>query len=204
MIAVFSDLHGNASALREALPEIQKADYVFCLGDTVGYRRHPEEAVRLVREVCDGVLQGNHDAAATGQLDDFWEMIPDWLARSLDDVQSLPDELFEWLAVLQPSALWENKEAVHGTLRDPLMEFLEPGASAQEHLAMQKTKVSLAGHTHLPLALSSRSVFWPNPETSELRLGDTAWALNPGSLGVSSKQQTWMEIDEEVVRWRFL
>ena len=204
MIAVFSDLHGNAAALREALPRMEAAEKIFCLGDTVGYRRHPEAAVRLVRETCHEVLQGNHDAAATGAFPEFLEMIPSWLGATLQDVEELPQELWEWLAALRPQATWGDLEAVHGTFRDPLMEFLEPGTVAQEHLREQSGRVSLAGHTHLPLAISSGGVFYPSPQTPELHLGRSAWALNPGSLGIQSSQQSWLELHDDMARWHFL
>jgi len=48
-LAIFSDIHGNITALREVLRDIDRenVDKRFCLGDLVGYGPHPNE-VKLV------------------------------------------------------------------------------------------------------------------------------------------------------------
>ncbi len=62
-IAIISDIHGNLEALKTTLEDIQKRniDKIFCLGDIVEKGHHPEECVKLVRENCEVVVQGNCD-----------------------------------------------------------------------------------------------------------------------------------------------
>lgn len=62
-IAIISDIHGNLEALKTTLADIQKRkiDQIFCLGDIVEKGHHPEECVKLVRENCEVVVQGNCD-----------------------------------------------------------------------------------------------------------------------------------------------
>jgi len=62
-IAIISDIHGNLEALKTTLEDIKKRniDKIFCLGDTVAKGYHAEECVKLVRENCEVVLQGNCD-----------------------------------------------------------------------------------------------------------------------------------------------
>lgn len=62
-IAIISDIHGNLEALKTTLEDIKKRniDKIFCLGDTVGKGYHAEECVKLVRENCEVVVQGNCD-----------------------------------------------------------------------------------------------------------------------------------------------
>ena len=62
-IAIISDIHGNLEALKTCLEDIKKRniDKIFCLGDTVEKGHHPEECVKLVRENCEVVVQGNCD-----------------------------------------------------------------------------------------------------------------------------------------------
>ncbi|MHA1445029.1 MAG: metallophosphoesterase family protein, partial [Candidatus Hodarchaeales archaeon] len=65
-IAIFSDIHGNLEALKAVEKDIKSKndlDLVVCLGDIVGYYPHPVECIKIVREMCDIVIQGNHDAA---------------------------------------------------------------------------------------------------------------------------------------------
>ena len=62
-IAIISDIHGNLEALKTALIDMKnrKVDKVFCLGDIVEKGCHGEECVKLVRENCEVVVQGNCD-----------------------------------------------------------------------------------------------------------------------------------------------
>ncbi|PYI54417.1 metallophosphoesterase family protein [Paenibacillus flagellatus] len=66
-IAVISDIHANLPALRAVLADIDRRNIrrIFCLGDLVGKGPHPSEAVDLVRERCEVVLQGNWDHKMT-------------------------------------------------------------------------------------------------------------------------------------------
>jgi predicted phosphodiesterase len=203
MIAVFSDIHGNEEHLRAVLSEMHSVGAILCLGDLVGYRRHPQATVHLVRENCSATLLGNHDAAATGQLDAFLERLPFWLRRTLDDVEDLPSDLFQWLATRPPGGVWREMEIVHGTLRDPLMEFLEPGPAAESHFTLQRQRISLAGHTHRPLALSPEGAFLPRRGSPECDISSGRWALNPGSLGLR-RGASWMELGTDYARWHFL
>jgi len=69
--AVISDIHSNLEALTEVLRavEAQKVDRVVSLGDIVGYGASPNECCRLVRNVAEVTLLGNHDAAVAGRMD---------------------------------------------------------------------------------------------------------------------------------------
>lgn len=213
MIALFSDLHAHGAALEKVLPEMSRSEAILCLGDTVGYRKDPGTTLALVRDNADLVLMGNHDAAATGQFDAFLELIPPWLGDTLEEVASVDPMLFEWLATRPRRALWGQLELVHGSFRDPLMEFLVPGQVAMKHLAQQQEKISCVGHTHKPLAIGmideEQKVFLPSKKNPTLDLSKLdKWVLNPGSLGVKGKGQgpSWMslDLDSGMARWHFL
>lgn len=62
-IAVISDVHGNLEALKATLKDIQKRniDKIYCLGDTLAKGVHPKECIKLIKENCEIVLQGNTD-----------------------------------------------------------------------------------------------------------------------------------------------
>lgn len=62
-IAIISDIHGNLEALTTCLADIKKRniDKIFCLGDIVMKGYHVEECVKLIRENCEVVVQGNCD-----------------------------------------------------------------------------------------------------------------------------------------------
>lgn len=62
-IAIISDIHGNVPALETVLGDIRQRGIkrIFCLGDLVGKGPQPEKAVDMCQELCEVVIQGNHD-----------------------------------------------------------------------------------------------------------------------------------------------
>lgn len=62
-IAIISDIHGNLEALKSVLKDIKKKGIreIYCLGDIIGKGSHPSECLKLVRENCKVVIQGNCD-----------------------------------------------------------------------------------------------------------------------------------------------
>src|SRR5918992_3273940 len=73
-LGIFSDVHANLEALQavlQAYQEVQIDRYV-CLGDIVGYGANPNECCKLVRDLTELVVMGNHDAACCGRLRRDW------------------------------------------------------------------------------------------------------------------------------------
>ena len=62
-IAIISDIHGNLEALKATLKDIEerKVDKIICLGDIIAKGVHPKECIKLIREKCEIVVQGNCD-----------------------------------------------------------------------------------------------------------------------------------------------
>ena len=62
-IAIISDIHSNIQALKTTFEDIEKrkADKIICLGDIIAKGIHPKECIKLIKEKCDIVLQGNCD-----------------------------------------------------------------------------------------------------------------------------------------------
>src|SRR5262245_18134148 len=62
-IAILSDIHGNVSALRAALDDIQARGItrIANLGDVIGKGPRGSEAIKLSREFCEGTVRGNWD-----------------------------------------------------------------------------------------------------------------------------------------------
>lgn len=62
-IAFFSDIHANLPALEAVLTDIdkQKPDFVYCLGDLVGYNIWPNEVATVIRQRGIPTLAGNYD-----------------------------------------------------------------------------------------------------------------------------------------------
>ena len=71
LLGLISDLHSNQVSLKKAFSIFDEysVDKVLCAGDVVGYYSRPFEVIDMLRERCDHVVMGNHDAIAVG--DDF-------------------------------------------------------------------------------------------------------------------------------------
>ncbi len=82
-IAIISDIHGNLEALRSTLRDIEKrnVDKIICIGDTIAKGVHPSECIKLVRENCEIVLQGNCDRAFSKQYENVDELTEEFRER---------------------------------------------------------------------------------------------------------------------------
>jgi putative phosphoesterase len=62
-IAFFSDIHANLPALESVLEDLdrQSPDFVYCLGDLVGYNIWPNEVIAEIRKRGIPTIAGNYD-----------------------------------------------------------------------------------------------------------------------------------------------
>ena len=185
---VLSDIHSN----REALESVTKDagyrggfDQIWCLGDTVGYGPDPAPCINLLRDYDLVAVAGNHDRAALGQCgaSDFnpaARFASQWTARQLSAMDT------EFLAGLPLSEMRGPFTLVHGSLRDPIDEYLLDAESAKGTLELLRSCYCLVGHSHLPFICRENGGdprFEPFTEDAVFSLGDERLILNPGSVG---------------------
>jgi len=184
-VAVLSDIHANLPALEAILTILAPYDAVWHLGDVVGYGPQPNEVVaRLEREGAVGV-RGNHDAAATGQIDADWfnedaRVAVEWTARILTPAARA------WLLGLPEVRTERGFTLVHGSPRDPTWEYIASTAVARAGLHDLATPYGLFGHTHDPrvFRVQGGAVETLGPtDRAELALDERPTLLNPGSVG---------------------
>ena len=188
-IAIISDVHANLTAFRAVLAHAKHGgaiDGLWCLGDTVGYGPHPNECIAELRSYDNRTVAGNHDLAACGKMgtEDFNEAAASaaqWTEGQLsDDARSYLENL--------PMTVEEGDFTfVHGSLRWPEWEYLLSGEQAQAQFELQKTPISLVGHTHLPAVCAEDEAgpptLRPAGDGERLELGDGRWIINPGGVG---------------------
>jgi predicted phosphodiesterase len=194
-IGIVSDIHGNLEAFRAVLDAIQPFDQLWCLGDVVGYGPDPAECLELLREHRHLCVLGNHDAAVVGQLDLHWFNVTarraiEWTASQLGPsaiayLKSLPEKIEQ-----------DKFTLVHGSLRQPLEEYLVSADAAMEHFRLQNTPYCLIGHSHIPLLfrelVPGRSVSLRQISgNASIALGRERTILNPGSVGQPRDGNPW-------------
>jgi predicted phosphodiesterase len=184
-VAVLSDIHSNLTALDAVLAAAGPVDAIWHLGDVVGYGPDPNGVVRRLIEVGAVGVRGNHDAAAAGGSEIEWfntdaRRAMEWTRT----VVSAPT--VTWLHDLPERLTVEGCELVHGSLREPIWEYVTSVPVARANLAVLGSPIGLNGHTHIPIAFVEQDgridVVGPG-HGSELELRGRRALLNPGSVG---------------------
>jgi predicted phosphodiesterase len=203
-VAVISDVHANLPALEAVLAAIDAAevDELWCLGDLTGYGADPARCTQVVLERADVCLAGNHDMVITGEigLEAFSSdarTAAEWTmgVLSADDLESLRS--------LDPSGKRGGVELYHGSIRDPVWEYVIDDRTAAVCLELQGTPLSLVGHSHVPLAYGySGDRFLGGLAGAETRLETSPgpFLLNPGSVGQprdGDPRAAYMTLDTE-------
>ncbi|HUQ40976.1 MAG TPA: metallophosphoesterase family protein [Candidatus Limnocylindrales bacterium] len=186
-VALLSDVHANLQALEAVLAAVDadgRPDALWVTGDTVGYGADPSDVLALLRERGATLLQGNHDrAVATGEGLEWFHERAAQAARS--HAEWLSAEERDFLKELPLVSEVDRFTLCHGSLRDPLWEYVTDAAVATASLALSKTPFACNGHTHVPALfgrVGAELRFVPSRPDLAYTLGETA-VLNPGSVG---------------------
>ena len=184
-VAVISDIHGNLQALEVVLEQAGTSgfDELWCLGDIVGYGARPSECLALVRERSAICLGGNHDLVVAGVLDiDQFTAEAGVAARWTRSVLT-PEEL-DFLRSLSAKGERAGISLYHGSIRDPVWEYVLTADVALASLEAQPTDLALVGHSHVQPALALGEA--PRGRQGRARAGNDAGrqaAAQPGFGG---------------------
>lgn len=209
-ILVISDIHSNLVALEAVLAAAGKVDATWCLGDLVGYGPSPNECVALVSELPNLIcLQGNHDAAAIGELalDSFnleARTSIDWLLADLNSAST------SFLKAQPQRAHWEKYTLVHGSPRRPLLEYLLDTHAATQNFRHFDTDFCFVGHTHIPAAfrynVNTEIATMKTPLANSTQKLKVRGIINPGSVGQprdGDPRAAFAILDSELGEWEF-
>jgi diadenosine tetraphosphatase ApaH/serine/threonine PP2A family protein phosphatase len=148
-VALLADVHANLVALEAVLAALPGVEEIWVMGDTVGYGPEPSDVLALLRERGAHLVAGNHDlAVGTGLGLELFNGAAAAAARAHREWLSAEER--DALAAL-PTVL-ERDEAtlVHGSLRDPVWEYVFDNVTALATLQLQKKAICCNGHTHVP------------------------------------------------------
>ncbi len=189
-VAILSDIHSNLAALEAVLAAIEReqVEQILCCGDIIGYGPYPAQCIHLLQEVDACVVQGNHDAAVAGQLDlhsfasGGAQSAVEWTATTISDKER------NWLVELPLIVQTDHYVLFHGSLRDPLWEYITTPLAAYAAFMEMEREIAFFGHSHRSGVFLFRKahpkvVYQPGGE-KRLRLEKkTQYLINPGSVG---------------------
>ncbi len=183
-ILIISDIHANLTAFQTVLNDVNgNWDYVWCLGDVVGYGPDPNECVELLQTMPHLCLAGNHDWAALGRLD-IRTFNPD-ARRAVEWTQeTLKPENIAFLEALPVTFVIGDYTLVHASPREPVWEYILEQLVAELNFPHFETPYCFVGHTHQPVIYEMgkshpREPRYGQPHT----LNGTRQIINPGSIG---------------------
>lgn len=187
-ILVISDIHANLDAFEAVLQDAAgQWDYVWCLGDVVGYGPDPNECVTRLRALPHLCLAGNHDWAALERVD-LALFNPDARQAAAWTGQALTPANRQWLADLPTTFVLGDYTLAHGSPREPVWEYiLEPRVAALNFRHFE-TPFCFVGHTHQPVIYEAQEnagrVAMMLPDAGQRRpLNGRRQIINPGSVG---------------------
>jgi diadenosine tetraphosphatase ApaH/serine/threonine PP2A family protein phosphatase len=162
---LISDVHANLEALIAVIDDIRSQGIakIYNLGDTVGYGPDPEACIDLVDAACQVNLCGNHDYAVLFEAEGFNPIAKKSVDCHRKIMRPNPEEndqeklrRWMWLEQLEPMYEVQDFEAMHGSPRQPITEYVlpsdletDPVKTSDIFSAMSK-KVAFVGHTHFP------------------------------------------------------
>lgn len=166
LLGILSDPHANLFALEAVLQDVDsvRPDVLICLGDFIGYGAEPNEVVRMLKDRCEISLAGNHDLSVLGsrlapQMNEMATAAADWTRDRLEE------DTRSFLERLSSQGKIEAISVAHGSLRDPVAEYVLDVGTASANFDEHEFEVAFVGHTHVPAA------FWMELDSMKVRAG---------------------------------
>ncbi len=172
-IALISDLHGNAVALRAVLDDLKQvgADQVICLGDVATLGPAPQEVLQILRELKAPCILGNHDEfLLDSQLIHSYSEIPFIIAAVEHCRAQLTQDELDFVRTFQRSLELDLSADAklflfHGSPRSHMEDILSttPPAALDKLLDGRSATVMAGGHTHVQMVRQHHGMLLVNP-----------------------------------------
>lgn len=215
-MAIISDIHGNLEALQAVLRDIDKYDpkEIVCLGDTIGYGPQPRECLEIIRQRCSLILMGNHEHAILYGAEQFTPLAQvaiDWTARVMRDPETL-----DFISSLGCEYDRDNCKYVHGSIRDPLMDYVREADSPWVFFKLVKTlqddfknfNICFVGHNHRAFLGTEVGYIFPHDSGPapmvKFHIGTQKAYVSVGSVGQPRDgdwRSSWLMFDGQDVEY---
>jgi len=207
---VISDIHANIEALEAVIAAAGEIEACWCLGDVVGYGPNPNECVERIQELPNMIcLMGNHDSAAIGvgetkSFNPEARLSVEWQQEQLNQAS------IDFLSDLPERAQAGNYTLVHGSPREPLIEYLLDTETASQNFDHFGGDFCLMGHTHMPVIFRQSPILervnLSIPDADSVTQLQARSLVNPGSVGQPRDRDpraAFVLLDEERDQWDY-
>jgi len=148
-IGIISDIHSNSEAINCVLKNIEKVDEFICLGDIVGYGADPNYCIKKIKDLNCRCIGGNHDFGVIGKVNiNYFNYTAKvailWTSRQLKN-----ENINFLLSLNKKIELEDDVFAVHGSPRDPILEYILDKNTASLIFSKFNFKIYFVGHSHL-------------------------------------------------------
>jgi len=161
-LAILSDIHANADALRTVLAYCAElgVDRYVSLGDIIGYNADPAECVEIVRGLAPlALVRGNHDDYTASSDEAMEGFNPNARRAILWTRSQLTEEQRKWVGTqpLRASIPGMPVTLVHSTLDSPdTWGYVFDVYHAMDNFTYQLTQICFCGHSHVPVAFCKK------------------------------------------------
>jgi putative phosphoesterase len=156
-IALVSDIHADAKALKRVFDDLPSVDRVLCAGDAVSEFRFCPDTVDLLRQHKVQCIQGNHEYV-------LFQHNPGYLAKCRAEFAA---DLLDVLASAPTSydleAAGTKLHMIHATPWEPFSGYINPGSPKLARIATMPYDFVILGHTHVPMVEKAGEVTVINP-----------------------------------------
>jgi len=186
-IAVISDVHANLEALQAVIRDIESANIerVFFLGDAVGYGANPNKCIKLLTDLCEICLLGNHDYVSMGL-----ESPANFNSIAKESIvwtqEKLKRKSIERMSDFEMTATFLDYFMVHATPDNPEdWNYLLTPEEARHNFEHFTQNFCLVGHSHMPQVFCHHpggEISLEKPEDFQAK-PDCRYIINVGSVG---------------------
>jgi diadenosine tetraphosphatase ApaH/serine/threonine PP2A family protein phosphatase len=181
MIAIVSDIHSNIEALTAVLEKCEELGVteIRCLGDVIGYGPDPLLVSQIAMERFSVSLRGNHEEAlVTGRhrFNPYAAKAIDWTRSQLSSNAITKAfggnraNAMQWHEERKPFELIDNTLMVHGSIYDPVHDYVDEPENPVEAEQMIETlendftgfDICFAGHNHTPFLATQVGTLFPH------------------------------------------
>ena len=153
LYGIISDIHANLEAFETVLRYLKGAQQIICLGDIIGYGPNPNECLDLVKKHHILTVAGNHERSIVDHQLQRWFNKNAKVAIGWAEAQ-LSVENHSLIERLPLTLEQDGFHCVHGSLRNPISEYVTSIAEAQPTFAKMTKPLCFIGHSHKPLFIA--------------------------------------------------